>query len=240
MNLDRLKTLSGADTKTQQLKQLVVERDQINAAYDKAISDLQRGQQLDESLSSALGAALMTLGKLGAKGVSELGSKIAAVATNYAKKAGAAVKEVYLDQKAKLELKRFQKGMKYIISDFANIERDIPTLISRDKEIAALMEAYKKHFEQTLGLLAARMELKEELDAEEVEGEELYDNVRYDAVPAPENSTEEFVTGWKYGNWWLQHGGPVEVKELPDRWGQEKAEGFKARLAKARGETQES
>lgn len=148
-DLTRLRALSGIQKQTSVVEQLKSDREQTIAAYDKLISDAEQNVQLDEGLFTSLKATLATLGHLTGASAQKL-----AVA---AKKVGADVKEIYLNNKAKAELEQLIKSIKKVISDFETIEKDASTIIKRDPEVAKEMQLFATLINKLLDTLSVRM-----------------------------------------------------------------------------------
>lgn len=55
------------------------------------------------------------------------------------------------------------------------------------------------------------------------------------AIGEPAGRSEQYLAGWRFGEWWLQQGGDVSGRPS-DMWSDEKAGGFLARLAAANGQ----
>src|ERR1035437_9385453 len=151
MDTLRLQQLSGLHPQRAILEQLKADREKVIAAYDQLINDTQQGKQLDEGLFTNLKATLATLGHLTGAGIRKV--------SDAAKKIGADIKEVYLDNKAKVELELLVKNIKKVITDFEGIEKDAATIIKRDPEVAKEMELFSTLLNKLLNTLSVRLEV---------------------------------------------------------------------------------
>lgn len=149
IDTNRLKQLSGMNPQRAVLEELKAERTASIAAFDRLISEVEQGRQLDEGLFTSLKATLATVGQLGAAGAKKVADAAKKVADN--------VKEVYLDNKAKAELELLVKNIKKVIADFEMIEKDAATIIKRDPEVAKEMELFKSLFTKLLDTLSTRL-----------------------------------------------------------------------------------
>lgn len=147
-DLERIKQLSGMHPQRALLEELKADRSATLAAYDQLIRDVEQGHQLDEGLFTNLKATLASVGQLGAIGAKRI--------SDAARKVASDVKEVYLDQKAKIELENLTKKLKSTLSDFETMEKDASTIIKRDPEVRQEMVLFKKVFEKLLETLGTR------------------------------------------------------------------------------------
>jgi hypothetical protein len=151
MDTTRLKQLSGVHPQRAVLEELRADRQQIVAAYDQVIREVEQGKQLDEGLFTSLKATLATVGQLGAAGAKKV--------KDAAKKIADDVKEIYLDNKAREELTQLVKNMKKVGAEFEKMEKDSVNIIQRDEEIREAMKIFMNLFKKTAELLAARQSL---------------------------------------------------------------------------------
>ena len=149
MDIQRLKALSGYNPKQQKINDLKAEHARVNKLYEQLIRDLEQHRQIDEGLFDGIRAAFSTVGAIGAKGAKVVSDKV--------KKVGSDVKEIYLDQKAKIELKGLAKNLAKASDDFAKAEASAKTIIDRDKEVAKIMTIFKDAFKTTVDMINARM-----------------------------------------------------------------------------------
>jgi len=151
-DMTRLRMLSGINQPLNPIiEELKADRAATIAAYDKLIADVEQGKQLDEGLFTNLKATFATLGHLTGAGIKKV--------SDVAKKLGADVKEIYLDNKAKAELEMLVKSIKKVITDFEGIEKDAATIIKRDPEVAKEMELFATLINKLLGTLSVRLEV---------------------------------------------------------------------------------
>lgn len=153
MDHNRLKELAGRANNQNTIDQLIIEKALIVKQYDEAIAALKDQRTVNEGLFSTLSAAVGTVAKIGKKGAEAVAGKVRQVS--------GAVKEIYLDQKAKAELKELTSGMKEAISDFAELEKKVPTLLKRDKEVADALTVFKDLFNKTLEIIGSRAAVTE-------------------------------------------------------------------------------
>lgn len=180
MNLDRFLALSGKNPQQQTLDRLTADLAKINEQYARAINDVKAGKQINEGIFSAIKAAITTVGKVGAAGANAVANKV--------KELSSAVKNLYLDAKAKQELKDLIAGLKAAIADFEKLETKVPTILDRDEEVKKEIDLFKDLFAKTIESLSARLAsaegVKEALDIKDLliaEGVLLEGNAMQDA-----------------------------------------------------------
>ena len=72
-------------------------------------------------------------------------------------KLSSAIKTVYLDKKAQVELSTLITDMQKAISDFEKMEKNAPTILNRDPEVKKELDYFKTLFIKTIETLGARL-----------------------------------------------------------------------------------
>jgi myosin heavy subunit len=152
--INRMLMLAGMNPKRVLISELKAARDELNNAHDQLIRQIETGAQIDEGLFSALKAALQTAG--------QVGTASAKAAVEKARKLAEPVKQMYLDNKARDELKSMTKALGDVVNTFQKIEDDSKTILSRDKEVAAEIKLFKDLLLKTIETLAARLQVQNE------------------------------------------------------------------------------
>jgi hypothetical protein len=168
-----MKSLSGLNPRQDAIKRLDEDLKRITAEFASATSLLERGMKLDENLFAALRAALATAGTMNKSGVEYI--------KNSVKKLGRDVRELYLDKKAQGELLTLLKGLKKALGDFEALEKDAPTIIKRDAEVAKEMEYFSQVFSHMIHTLGARLALSKGM----TESEEIRDLMIEEGIMDP-------------------------------------------------------
>lgn len=135
MSLDRMLTLAGFDKKQDALSALKLSKSQLVEAHDLAIKQVERGLPVDEGLLTGLRAALATVASGSVKATKSLARKAAELGDN--------VRKLYLDEKAKIELKNLLKGMLPIAAAFEKLEKDSPTIIKKDERVREIIKVFR-------------------------------------------------------------------------------------------------
>ena len=152
----RLRELAGFNDRQAQIDALKESRVQLLAAHDLAISQAEKGLQIDEGFFSGMKAAFAT---------ALTGSKMASKAV--AKRAAALsdnVKKIYLNEKAKIELKNLITGVKDIAGRFEKLEKDVPTLLAKDERVSEIVKVFADALETLENELVARAIPPEKVD----------------------------------------------------------------------------
>ena len=152
--INRMLTLAGMNPKKVLVTELKTARDALTEAHDVMIAQIEAGAQIDEGLFGALKAALQTAAQVGAKG--------AKVAVEKAKKLAEPVKELYLDNKARIELKAMTKSIATVIASFEKIEGESKTILARDRDLYSEIALFKDLLKRTLDSMAARLQVQQE------------------------------------------------------------------------------
>lgn len=147
-NLTRIRELAGLSTTEQVISELESSRQAITEAHNSAIKQAKAGLRIDEGLFSTLIAALSTAGQ-----ASLLGTK---AIVDKAKKLAEPIKQLYLDNKAKAELKELATKTEEVAKNFEEMEKEASTLIKRDKDIATSINAFKAALQDFIGKLTVR------------------------------------------------------------------------------------
>lgn len=190
MELQRIIHLSGMHPNSLRLQELKADRQKVLEAYDKLINDAEQNRQLDEGLFTSLKAMLATVGAAGAAGAKKVAEKV--------KNLSDKVKELYLDEKAKIELGVLIKNMKKAIADFETIEKDASTIVARDEEVNKAMETFKKLFSATIDMLGARQAVAKGVTEGVEVDEELLEAIDPDSdVVVSRDKQLEFKKGFK-------------------------------------------
>ena len=155
LSQSRLRELAGFNAQQDQINNLKESRIQLLAAHDLAIAQAEKGLQIDEGFFTGMAAAFNT---------ALSGTKMASKAV--VKKAAALsdkVKTIYMDEKAKIELKNLVKGVKGIAGTFEKLEKEISTLLSKDQRIAEIVKVFADALNTLEYELVARM-IPEKID----------------------------------------------------------------------------
>lgn len=146
--LTRIRELAGLSTTDMVVAELEASRISINEAHNAAIKQAKAGLRIDEGLFSTLVAALSTAGQ-----ASLLGTK---AIVDKAKKLAEPIKQLYLDNKAKAELKELVHKTEEVAKNFEEMEKEASTIIKRDKDIATSIGAFKAALQDFIGKLTPR------------------------------------------------------------------------------------
>lgn len=152
----RLQQLSGRNPNDDTVKVLQQEAQRVQEAYTVTIDALKNNRQIDEGLFTNLTAAIKTVGQIGKNGAASVVDK--------AKKLGAAVKTIYTDKKAQLELKKLLNTMRTAIYGFDKMEGEAPTILAKDAEVKKALAVFRDLFTKTIDLLSARAAVQEGIE----------------------------------------------------------------------------
>jgi myosin heavy subunit len=152
--INRMLKIAGVNPKRVLINELKAARDELNNAHDQLIHQIEAGVQIDEGLFSALKTALQT--------ASQVGTTSAKAAVEKARKLAEPVKQMYLDNKARDELKSMTKALGDVVNTFQKVEDDSKTILSRDKEVASEIKLFKDLLLKTIESLAARLQVQNE------------------------------------------------------------------------------
>jgi hypothetical protein len=153
-DINRILALAGMSPKKDLLKELKTARDELTSAHNQVIKQVEAGVQLDEGLFASLKAALATATQVGASG--------AKAAADKARKLAEPIKQLYLDNKAREELKVLTHTLADVISAFEKAETKATTILKRDAEVASEVKLFKDLLQKTLESFAARLQIQVE------------------------------------------------------------------------------
>lgn len=147
-NLSRMQTLAGLSATDQVIAELKASKQRLGEAHDLAIKQAAAGNRIDENLWQKLVAALSTAGQATVMGTKAIAAKAAKLAEP--------IKQLYLDNKAKLELKALLAGTEDAAKAFEEMADEAPTLLKRDAEVKTAMEAFKAQMQAFISMLTTR------------------------------------------------------------------------------------
>jgi hypothetical protein len=144
--LERLKTLSGQNSKQPTIDQMRADLKEISSQYDSALKTVENGQQIDEGFFTSLKAAFQTAAQVGKSSAAAVGDKVSAI---------------YQDKKAQAELKILFDQLKTIVDKFDEIANSAPTIFKNDKQIAKEMDYFRRVMIKMIQTLSSRLAIKE-------------------------------------------------------------------------------
>lgn len=147
-NLSRMQTLAGLSATDTVIAELKASKKSLDDAHDLAIKQAAAGNRIDEGLWKAMLAGLATAGQATLMGTKAVAAKAAKLAEP--------IKQLYLDNKAKLELKALLSGATDASKAFEEMESEAPTLLKRDADVKTAMEAFKSAMQSFIGTLTVR------------------------------------------------------------------------------------
>lgn len=147
--LNRIRTLAGLSDTDMIVSELEAQKSALAEAHNLAIRQVKAGVRIDEGLFSTLVAALSTAGQ-----ATMMGSKAIA---DKAKKLAGPIKQLYLDAKAKAELKELSDAVGEVAKTFDSMEKDAKTLIARDGDVKTGFAAFKAALQDFGSKLTVRM-----------------------------------------------------------------------------------
>lgn len=191
MSLDRMLTLAGFDKKQELIVSLKESKRQLVEAHDRAIRQAESGVPLDEGLFTGLRAALATVATASSKASKSVARKAAELGDN--------VKKLYLDEKAKIELKSMLKGMVGIAAAFEKLEKDAPTIIKKDERVREIVKVFRDAMETMMKDLQARALPPDRVEPElgESEVQKMLDSFLAETVTLVAMSKDKKVLGTK-------------------------------------------
>jgi hypothetical protein len=130
-DITRIQDLAGLSSKRNLITELKRSRDQLTAAHDRMIKQVEVGAVLDEGLFQAVSTAL--------KAVTTIGTKGAAAAAERTRGLSSGIKQMYLDGKAQQELRDMVGTVQHLNKVLSHVDRECPTILSRDSEIKTVM-----------------------------------------------------------------------------------------------------
>lgn len=147
-DLNRFRVLAGHNPRQDSINALKESKRQLIEAHDRAIKQVENGYPLDEGLMTGLRAALATV----ASGTVKASKSIARKASELAEP----IKKLYLDEKAKIELKGLLKGMVSLAGEFEKLEKEAPTLLKKDERVREIVKVFRDAMETMMTELQAR------------------------------------------------------------------------------------
>lgn len=148
-DLTRIQELAGFHPKKQLIAELKRSKEELAAAHDLVIKQVQNGAQLDEGLFNSISAALKTAATIGQKGAAAIADKTRQLSSG--------IKNMYLDHKAQGELRELIDNVKHLNKVLGHVERESPTILSRDSEVKTVMGLLKDVMVKLIDQLTARL-----------------------------------------------------------------------------------